>query len=322
MNTSHGTAIFVWATFGRSHLPAFAPGPCIRIQDTDTSPFPGSNAANLNRHHDILLNSHLCPLRNPSILAHPSFSADSRRRGQHIRRLVDKPRLRNRKLRCFTCLKLVSGTLDGTDIFCCTATGDGKSAAFTIPCLVLLEYNKNPESYPQGLPTRAKPTGVVITPTKGLANDIVDELSKLNVSGFSHCAKTLTEARKTGVCLAEEVKECNRCKVLCVDPGQLRDKEWREITESPTFRSNVLFACVNEAIPYTLDRHICPFLLSDTFKMTLQIKSAGLAVVKAYGSTCSSALLCNSSFVNRTILLNVVDDQNTSPSRLVQSHPE
>lgn len=31
-----------------------------------------------------------------------------------------------------------------------------------------------------------------------------------------------------------------------MDPEHLRDKEWREITESPTFRSNVLFACVDE----------------------------------------------------------------------------
>ncbi|KDR64823.1 hypothetical protein GALMADRAFT_30528, partial [Galerina marginata CBS 339.88] len=130
---------------------------------------------------------------------------------------------------------------------CCTATGDGKSAAFAIPCLILLEYNKNPEAYPQGLPTRAKPTGVVITPTKGLASNIVDELSKLYVSGFSYCAETLTEARKTGVRLAQDIKECSRWQVVCVDPEHLRDKEWREITESPTFRSNVLFACVDEA---------------------------------------------------------------------------
>ena len=70
-------------------------------------------------------------------------------------------------------LELVSGILDGRDILCCTATGDGKSAAFAIPCLVLLEYNNNPEVYPRGLPTRAKPIGIVITPTKGLANNIV-----------------------------------------------------------------------------------------------------------------------------------------------------
>jgi superfamily II DNA helicase RecQ len=31
-----------------------------------------------------------------------------------------------------------------------------------------------------------------------------------------------------------------------VDPEHLRDKEWREISEYPTFRANILFACVDE----------------------------------------------------------------------------
>ena len=70
-------------------------------------------------------------------------------------------------------LELVSGILDGNDILCCTATGDGKSAAFAIPGLVLVEYNKNPDAYPPGFPTRKRPIGIVITPTKGLANNIV-----------------------------------------------------------------------------------------------------------------------------------------------------
>ncbi|KAF8800199.1 hypothetical protein BYT27DRAFT_7118040 [Phlegmacium glaucopus] len=132
-------------------------------------------------------------------------------------------------------------------MLCCTATGDGKSAAFMIPCLVLLEYNNNPEAYPHGLPTRAKPIGILIIPTKGLANNIVGELSKLNISGFSYCAETLTEARKTGLRLAQEIKECIWWQVVCVDPEHLCDKEWREITEGSTFRSNVLFACVDKA---------------------------------------------------------------------------
>src|SRR5271168_4937888 len=42
-------------------------------------------------------------------------------------------------------LALVSAILDGKDVLCCTATGDGKSAAFSVPTLVLLEYNKHPE---------------------------------------------------------------------------------------------------------------------------------------------------------------------------------
>lgn len=70
-------------------------------------------------------------------------------------------------------LDLVSAILDGNDVLCCTATGDGKSAAFSVPTLVHLEYNKHPEAYVAGLPTRRRPIGVVITPTKGLADNIV-----------------------------------------------------------------------------------------------------------------------------------------------------
>ena len=40
--------------------------------------------------------------------------------------------------------------------------------------------------------------------------------------------------------------ECVRCQVICVDLEHLRNKEWREIIESPTFQSNVLFVCVDE----------------------------------------------------------------------------
>ena len=50
-------------------------------------------------------------------------------------------------------LKLISAILNGQDILCCTATGSGKSAAFAVPALVLLEYNAHPDTYPTGLPT-------------------------------------------------------------------------------------------------------------------------------------------------------------------------
>jgi superfamily II DNA/RNA helicase len=70
-------------------------------------------------------------------------------------------------------LELVSAMLDREDVLCCTATGDGKSAAFSVPSIVLLEYNKHPEAYVAGLPSRKRPIGVVITPTKGLADNIV-----------------------------------------------------------------------------------------------------------------------------------------------------
>jgi len=70
-------------------------------------------------------------------------------------------------------LKLVSAILDGQDILCCTATGDAKSAAFAIPGLVLVKYNAHLDAYPARLPTQKRPIGVAITPTKGLANNIV-----------------------------------------------------------------------------------------------------------------------------------------------------
>ena len=70
-------------------------------------------------------------------------------------------------------LEVVSAILDGEDVLCCTATGDGKSAAFSIPTLVLLEYKRTPGTFIAGLPSRDKPIGVVVTPTKGLADNIV-----------------------------------------------------------------------------------------------------------------------------------------------------
>ncbi|EDR05804.1 uncharacterized protein LACBIDRAFT_302572 [Laccaria bicolor S238N-H82] len=83
-------------------------------------------------------------------------------------------------------LELVSALLDGKSVPCCTATGDGKSAAFSVP--ILKEHNKHPGAYLVGLPTRNQPIGVVITPTKGLADNIVHELSssRLNISAFSY----------------------------------------------------------------------------------------------------------------------------------------
>ena len=66
------------------------------------------------------------------------------------------------------------------------------------------------------------------------------------MAAFSYCSETLTSARKTGLRLAEKIKECIQWQVVCVDLEHLHDKEWREITESPMFRFNVLFACIDE----------------------------------------------------------------------------
>lgn len=57
--------------------------------------------------------------------------------------------------------------------------------------------------------------------------------------------ETLSNARN-GVHLAGEIKDCIRWQVVCVDPEHLHDKERREISESPIFQANVLFACIDE----------------------------------------------------------------------------
>jgi superfamily II DNA helicase RecQ len=67
---------------------------------------------------------------------------------------------------------LVMRVLDGESILCCMATGAGKSAIFSVPILILREMACNPRLYPD-LPTRALPQGIVVTPTKGLAANIV-----------------------------------------------------------------------------------------------------------------------------------------------------
>ncbi|KAJ7772883.1 P-loop containing nucleoside triphosphate hydrolase protein [Mycena maculata] len=113
--------------------------------------------------------------------------------------------------------------LDGGQGLCLTATSDGKSAIFAVPIIVLVEMSRHPELYPD-LPVRPLPIGLVITPTKGLAANIVLELKKLG-----------------------EIMECKKWKVVCVDPEHLRVKAWREITASETFRANITYGCSDEA---------------------------------------------------------------------------
>ncbi|KAJ7020891.1 P-loop containing nucleoside triphosphate hydrolase protein [Mycena alexandri] len=141
---------------------------------------------------------------------------------------------------------VVTRVLDGEDVFCCLTTGGGKSAMFAVPIIVLREMARNPDSYPN-LPIRALPIGLVITPTKGLAANIVYELKKLSVPAFAYCHETVTEARKAGRNLVAEIQECKTWNIICVDPEHLRDKAWRQITDFDTFRTNITFGCVDEA---------------------------------------------------------------------------
>ncbi|KZP20923.1 hypothetical protein FIBSPDRAFT_1044497 [Athelia psychrophila] len=143
-------------------------------------------------------------------------------------------------------LPLVAKILDGEDVLCCTATGDGKSALFAAPIIVLREMSKCAHEY-ENLPYRALPVGLVITLTKGLSANIVKELAALGVSALAYCQETVTEARKAGHKLTHEIKECKMWSVICIDPEHLKDPDWREITDYPVFRSNIVYGCVDEA---------------------------------------------------------------------------
>ncbi|KAJ7161572.1 hypothetical protein C8R46DRAFT_1283808 [Mycena filopes] len=136
--------------------------------------------------------------------------------------------------------------LDADDVLCCTATGDGKSCAFSIPILTLNEYNRHRADYPPGLPTRLNPVGIVVTPTKGLATNIVRELGRMKIAAFAYSRESLAEARRCGTNLVDEVKNCETWQVICVDPEHLKTKEWRIISESPIFRSRLLYAAADE----------------------------------------------------------------------------
>ncbi|KAK7031989.1 P-loop containing nucleoside triphosphate hydrolase protein [Favolaschia claudopus] len=140
---------------------------------------------------------------------------------------------------------IILRVLDGQDVLCCVSTGGGKSAMFAVPIIVLREMIQNPHLYPS-LPTRAKPVGIVITPTKGLAWNIVYELEKLSVPAFAYCHETVTDARKNKRDLVKIIRECNTYRVICVDPEHLHDKAWRSITASDTFRANAVYGCLDE----------------------------------------------------------------------------
>ncbi|KAK0459756.1 uncharacterized protein EV420DRAFT_1333207, partial [Desarmillaria tabescens] len=126
-----------------------------------------------------------------------------------------------------------------------TATGSGKSASFAIPILVHQELSRNPTAYPR-FRCRKLPVGIVVTPTNGLAANIVSGLKDFGINGLAYTHETLTETRKAGRSIAEEISSCAIWQVICVDPEHLRGLEWRRISASDTFRDNIIYACAGE----------------------------------------------------------------------------
>ncbi|KAJ7212698.1 P-loop containing nucleoside triphosphate hydrolase protein [Mycena pura] len=142
-------------------------------------------------------------------------------------------------------LLVVAWILDGEDVFCVTATGDGKSALFAVPIIVLLEVAQNPTAYP-GYVHHKKPVALVIAPTKGLAGNIVFELAGLRVPAFACTSDVLADARKEGRNITSEIASC-LWPVVVIDPEHLMDKQWERITDCQLFRDNIALVSVDEA---------------------------------------------------------------------------
>ncbi|KAJ7627262.1 hypothetical protein FB45DRAFT_749306 [Roridomyces roridus] len=88
--------------------------------------------------------------------------------------------------------------LDSEDVLLCTATGAGKSALFIVPILCHLEVAAHPELYPKS-PVRKHPLGMVVTPTKGLARNLVCHyaLDSLLLLTFRFSGRVCRQIRST-----------------------------------------------------------------------------------------------------------------------------
>jgi len=106
----------------------------------------------------------------------------------------------------------IPAILEGKDIFGCAQTGTGKTAAFALPILQLLDHHKQ-----EGAPKRIK--ALILAPTRELALQISDS--------FSSYAKFLNLTHTTvfgGVSQHLQVKDLRRgVDILIATPGRLLD---------------------------------------------------------------------------------------------------
>ncbi|KAJ7602828.1 hypothetical protein FB45DRAFT_727105, partial [Roridomyces roridus] len=128
-----------------------------------------------------------------------------------------------------------------------TATGDGKSALFIVPILVHLEVSKRPNDFPDFPGIRAHPVLVVITPTKGLASNIVEGLKKYDIAAIAYDRETVAAAHVAALNLVHEVSSCSKYHVICVDPEHLHSDDWRRILSVSAFCNNLVAVIVEEA---------------------------------------------------------------------------
>lgn len=70
-------------------------------------------------------------------------------------------------------------------------------------------------------------------------------MAEHGISAFAYCRETLADARRNGVDIVKQIQELTY-QIIFVDPEHLIGKEWRLISTHDSFRTNVLYGCVDE----------------------------------------------------------------------------
>ncbi|KAI0043310.1 P-loop containing nucleoside triphosphate hydrolase protein, partial [Auriscalpium vulgare] len=121
--------------------------------------------------------------------------------------------------------------LNGRDVFCITATGDGKSALVYIPALA-----------------RPDMITIVVEPTNALESDLAASLRQKGVTSVAINAETLKEAAEANPKrdLWREAREC-RYQVITTSPENLKGVEFHKLIEDKTFRARWRVLAADEA---------------------------------------------------------------------------
>ncbi|MES2134446.1 MAG: DEAD/DEAH box helicase [Bacteroidota bacterium] len=108
--------------------------------------------------------------------------------------------------------KAIPYILEGHDIFGCAQTGTGKTAAFALPILQLLDANKKPNS-------RREIKALILAPTRELASQISENFTAYGANlGFSHAVVF------GGVSQFHQVNALKKgIDILIATPGRLLD---------------------------------------------------------------------------------------------------
>jgi superfamily II DNA helicase RecQ len=107
--------------------------------------------------------------------------------------------------------------------------------------------------------------------------------------------------------LSVEIKGCEKWSLVFIDPKHLKDPEWREITEWPVFRTNIVFGCVDEAhliYEWGLNFRLAFLLIGAFFRGHLPTRTSVLALSATMQPGAHESFVLNAlGFVRNTYIL-------------------